>query len=156
MTNELGNLHITGSEIFRKPKKTLGGKGVLNSGTDCSHVVTSTRPKRARMFKSKIKCMLICYFDCHGIVHKGFVFQSKAKQLINSFTKRFLENCEKRSSMWNQTTRTTGCCISTKHLLSQQFQETYFWVVRTFLCLLLSITRDDILLNRTQIFLWIF
>ena len=37
------------------------------------HSVHSPRPKKARMSESKIKSMLICYFDSHGIVHKEFV-----------------------------------------------------------------------------------
>lgn len=41
------------------------------------HTATSPRPKKARMSKSKIKCMLICFFDRHGIVHKEFVPQGR-------------------------------------------------------------------------------
>jgi len=33
----------------------------------------SPRPKKARMQKSKLKTMLICFFDQEGIVHRGFV-----------------------------------------------------------------------------------
>jgi hypothetical protein len=29
----------------------------------------SPRPKKARMSKSKVKCMLVCFFDSMGIVH---------------------------------------------------------------------------------------
>jgi len=37
------------------------------------HTAKSPRPKKARMSKSKIKSMLICFFDSHEIVHKEFV-----------------------------------------------------------------------------------
>jgi len=33
----------------------------------------SPRPKKARMSRSKIKTMLICFFDSQGVVHKEFV-----------------------------------------------------------------------------------
>jgi len=33
----------------------------------------SPRPKKARMQKSKLKTMLICFFDQEGIVHREFV-----------------------------------------------------------------------------------
>jgi len=34
------------------------------------HLKGSTRPKKARISKSKVKCMLVCFFDSMGIVHK--------------------------------------------------------------------------------------
>jgi len=38
------------------------------------HTANSPRPKKARMSKSKIKSMIICFvFDSQGIVHKEFV-----------------------------------------------------------------------------------
>ena len=37
------------------------------------HTANSPRPKKARMSKSEIKLMLICFFDSQGIVHKEFV-----------------------------------------------------------------------------------
>jgi len=37
------------------------------------HTANSSRPKKARMSKSKIKSILICFFDSQGIVHKEFV-----------------------------------------------------------------------------------
>jgi len=33
----------------------------------------SPRPKKALMSKSKLKCMLVCFFDSMGIVHKEWV-----------------------------------------------------------------------------------
>ena len=37
----------------------------------------SPRPKKARQVKSKIKSMLIVFFDCRGIVHREFVPQGQ-------------------------------------------------------------------------------
>ena len=37
------------------------------------HTANSPVPKKARMSKSKIKSMLICFFESQGIVHKEFV-----------------------------------------------------------------------------------
>ena len=37
------------------------------------HTANSPHPKKVRMSKSKIKLMLICFFDSQGIVHKEFV-----------------------------------------------------------------------------------
>ena len=38
----------------------------------------STRPKKARVFKSKTKVILIAFFDVHGIVHAEFLPQGPA------------------------------------------------------------------------------
>ena len=46
---------------------------------------SSPRPKKARLFKSKIKVMLIVFFDVHGIVHLEFL--NRAKPLTRMFTK---------------------------------------------------------------------
>jgi len=39
------------------------------------HTSASPHPKKARRSKSKIKSMLICFFDNEGIVHTEFVPQ---------------------------------------------------------------------------------
>jgi len=39
------------------------------------HTSASPRPKKAKMSKSKIKSMLICFFDSQKIVHREFVPQ---------------------------------------------------------------------------------
>ena len=55
----------------------------------------SPRPKKASMSKSKIKSMLICCFDSHGIVHTEFVPQG---QTVNQFYYReILERLRKRA-----------------------------------------------------------
>ncbi|XP_066261786.1 protein GVQW3-like [Euwallacea similis] len=58
------------------------------------HRLTSPRPKKARMSKSKIKCMLICFFDIQGIVHKEFVPEG---QTVNKhFYRKVLERLRQR------------------------------------------------------------
>ena len=58
------------------------------------HSTNSPRPKKARMSKSKIKSMLICFFDIQGIVHKEFV---PPGQTVNpSFYREVLERLRKR------------------------------------------------------------
>ena len=54
----------------------------------------SPRPKKARMPKSKVKCMVVCFFDSLGIVHKGWV---PAGQTVNQYYyKDILERLRKR------------------------------------------------------------
>ena len=58
------------------------------------HTANSPRPKKARMSKSKIKSMLICFFDSQGIVHKEFV---PPGQIVNqTFYREVLERLRKR------------------------------------------------------------
>lgn len=57
------------------------------------HTANSPRPKKARMSKSKIKSMLICFFDSQGIVHKEFV---PPGQTVNqTFYREVLERLRK-------------------------------------------------------------
>lgn len=58
------------------------------------HTPSSPRPKKCRMSKSKIKSMLICFFDSKGIVHKEFV---PPGQTVNQVLyKSVLERLRKR------------------------------------------------------------
>ena len=57
------------------------------------HTANSPRPKKARMSKSKIKCMLICFMDSTGIIHKEFV---PPGQTVNQhFYREVLERLKK-------------------------------------------------------------
>jgi len=54
----------------------------------------SPRPKKARMSKSKLKCMLVCFFDSVSIVHKKWV---PAGQTVNQYYyKDILERLRER------------------------------------------------------------
>jgi len=58
------------------------------------HTSASPRLKKARMRKSQIKSMLICFFDSQGTVHTEFVPQG---QTVNQFYHReILERLRKR------------------------------------------------------------
>ncbi|VVC30621.1 Transposase, type 1,Winged helix-turn-helix DNA-binding domain [Cinara cedri] len=59
---------ITGDESWYfqyNPETKRQSQQWLSPGT--------ARPKKARMSKSKVKTMMICFFDSKGIVHKEFV-----------------------------------------------------------------------------------
>ena len=58
------------------------------------HTSASPRPKKGRMSKSKIKSILICFFDSEGIFHTEFLPQG---QTANQFYYReILEGLRKR------------------------------------------------------------
>uniref|UniRef100_A0A2S2NRT1 Mariner Mos1 transposase n=1 Tax=Schizaphis graminum TaxID=13262 RepID=A0A2S2NRT1_SCHGA len=58
------------------------------------HTLASPRQKKGRMSKSKIKTMLICFYDSQGIVNKEFIPQG---QTVNQhFYKEVLERLRKR------------------------------------------------------------
>ena len=64
-------------------------KDKVRNGTSASR-----RPNKAIMSKSKIKSMLICFFDSQGIVHTEFVSQ---RQTVSQFYYReILERLRKR------------------------------------------------------------
>ena len=46
-------------------------------------------PKKARQVKSNFKTMLICFFDCRGVVHAEFVPPPRVKLLTRSCSWRF-------------------------------------------------------------------
>ena len=53
------------------------------------HTKRSPRPKKARMSRSRVKTMIIAFFDSRGIVHKEFV---PPGQIVNhAFHKDVLE-----------------------------------------------------------------
>ena len=41
----------------------------------------SPRPKKAHMSKSKLKCMLVCFFDSMGIVHSQYYYKDILERL---------------------------------------------------------------------------
>ncbi|KAL4104600.1 hypothetical protein QTP88_019894 [Uroleucon formosanum] len=60
------------------------------------HTSASPRQKKGRLSKSKIKSMLICFFDSQGIFHKEFVLQGQAvnqkcyKEVLEKLRKRVI------------------------------------------------------------------
>jgi transposase len=58
------------------------------------HRNCSLRPKKARMSRSRVKTMIIVFFDSRGIVHKEFV--PPGQTVNHAFYKDFLERLRKR------------------------------------------------------------
>jgi len=58
------------------------------------HTANSPRSKKARMSRSKIESMLICFFDSQGIVHKEFV--PPGQSVNQTFYREVLESLRKR------------------------------------------------------------
>ena len=64
---------------------------------------SSPRPKKARLFKSKIKVMLIDFFDVHGIVHLEFLPQGQTinQNVYKDILRRLMRSVrEKRRELW--------------------------------------------------------
>ena len=64
---------------------------------------SSPRPKKARLFKSKIKVMLIVLFDVHGIVHLEFLPQGQTinQNVYKDILRRLMRSVrEKRRELW--------------------------------------------------------
>ena len=63
----------------------------------------SPRPKKARLFKSKTKVMLITFFDVHGIVLAEFLPQGQAinQHVYKNILRRLMRSVrEKRRELW--------------------------------------------------------
>ena len=52
----------------------------------------SLRPKKARMSKSKVKCMLVCFFDSIGIAHKERFPAGQTNSQYYFTTQKFLKD----------------------------------------------------------------
>jgi len=95
------------------------------------HTSASPRQKKGRMSKSKIKSMLICFFDSQGIVHKVFVPQG---QTVNQhFYKEVLEKLRKRVIRVRPNIKNTWVLHYDNALVTQTFQLASFWQPKIFL-----------------------
>jgi hypothetical protein len=82
------------------------------------------------MSRSRVKTMIIVFFESHGIVHKEFV---PPGQTSTSSTKMSWNGFENGPSKSKQTLQMIGCCtIITRHL-TLLFQFKNFWKRKTFL-----------------------
>jgi len=98
------------------------------------HSANSPRPKKARMSKSKIKSMLICFFDSQRIVHKEFV---PPGQTVNqTFFWEVLERLRKRVAHVLQAFHALGCCTTSTPHVTRQSTSMNFWQKKAFLCFL--------------------
>ena len=81
------------------------------------HTANSPRPKKVRMSKSKLKSMLICFFDSQGIMHKEFVLSG---QTVNqAFYWEVLEYSGKVWNVCDQALHALGCCTTTTPNVTQ-------------------------------------
>ena len=70
------------------------------------HTYQSSRPKKARMSKSRVKSMLIIFFDSKGIVHKEFlppgqtVNQTFYLQVLECLQNRVMRIHHEIANMW--------------------------------------------------------
>ena len=63
----------------------------------------SPTPKKARMFKSKTKVMLIAFFDVHGIIHAELLPQGQTinQHVYKNILRRLMcSGREKRGELW--------------------------------------------------------
>ena len=89
------------------------------------HTTNSPHPKKARMSKSKIKSMLICFFDSQGIVHKEFVPPGQTVNQI--FYPEVLERLRKMVALVRPgIARTWGCCTMTMPHVTRQSHQWIF------------------------------
>jgi len=91
---------IENDKSFFKHVITGDGTWILEYDPDTKrqssewHTSNSPRPKKARMSKSKIKTMLICFFDSQGVVHKEFV--PRGQTVNKQYYREILERLIKR------------------------------------------------------------
>ena len=87
----------------------------------------SPRPRKARMSRSKIKVMLVVFFDWQGIVHHEFVRRGQMvnRQLYQEFLARLRYGMRrKRPELW--VTR-LGCCTTTMRRLTRRSSSAVIW-----------------------------
>lgn len=78
---------------------------------------TLTKSKKARMSKSKFKCILICFFDIHGIVHKEIVPRSQTfprdREVLENLRKRVVRV---RPNIKNDATISINYSLANKYI----------------------------------------
>jgi hypothetical protein len=87
----------------------------------------SPRPKKVRQVKSKVKDLLIIFFDTKGIIRKEFTM---AGQTVNSAyycdaLRRLRKMCEDFAPNFDN--KITGYCITTTHCLTLLFHQGIFY-----------------------------
>jgi len=95
------------------------------------NTVNSTCPKKVRMSKSKIKLMLICFFDSQGIIHKELCHRDKLS--IKHFIGKSLKDLGKGWHVCNQALHALGCCTTTMPHVTWQSPSMNFWQKKAFL-----------------------
>ena len=95
---------------------------------------TSPRPKKARMSKSKIKVMLIAFFDVRGIVHTEFMPQGHTinQHIYRDVLRRLMQSVHKKRRELYE--RNHGCFTMTKLLCTMPWASVNFLPKITLLC----------------------
>ena len=92
------------------------------------HKKSSPCPKKACMSRSRVKTMIIVFFDSRGIVHKESV--PPGQTVNHAFYKDVWNDFEKWSS--KSTMQMIGCCNMITRQLTLRFQFENFWRRKTF------------------------
>ena len=95
------------------------------------HTANASRPKKAKMSKSKIKSMLICFFDSQVIVQKDLCHQDKLS--IELFIGKSLKDSGKGWHVCDQALHALGCCSTTTPQVTRQSPSMNFWQKKAFL-----------------------
>ena len=87
----------------------------------------SPRPRKVRMSRSKIKVLLVVFFDWKGIVHHEFVpfGQMVNKQLYQEVLACLRMQCAGRGLTCGKTR--LGCCTTTMRWLTYRSSSTVIW-----------------------------
>ena len=89
------------------------------------HTANSPRPKRARMSKSKIKSMLISFFDVTGSSKMNLCHHDKLS--IKLFIGKTLKDSRNRWHVCDQALHALGCCTTTKPHVTRQSPSMNYW-----------------------------
>ena len=89
------------------------------------HTAKSPPPKKARMSKSKIKLMLICFSDCQGSSTRNLCHQNKLS--IKPFIGKSLNYSGKVWPVCDQALHALRCCTTTTPHATRQSPSVNFW-----------------------------
>ena len=89
------------------------------------HTANSPHPKKARMSKSKIKSMLVCFFDSQGMSTRNLCHQDKLS--IKLFIGKSLKDSGKGWHVCDQALHALGCCTTTMPHVTRQSPSMNFW-----------------------------
>ena len=95
------------------------------------HTANSRRPKKARMSKSKIKSMLICFLTVRVSSTRNLYHQDKLS--MKRFIAKYLKDSGKGWRVCDQALHALGCCTTTTSHVTRQSPSLNFWQKRAFL-----------------------
>ena len=97
------------------------------------HTAKSPRPKKAKMSKSKIKSILICFFNLtfRGSSKRNLCHQDKLS--IKLLIGKSLKDSGKGWHVCDQALHALGCCTTTMPNVTQQSPSINFWQKNAFL-----------------------